>query len=620
MCLSKVKILIAKVLFVISAFGTVIIIPVTVYGTGDSSRHEAVELFNTPLVINEKRTFEQFKKQLGVNRPHSYLTKVANFFCKKTQGQNEIPLKEMNVELTSSEFYDDIAPNEPYVDIEKTKKQEDTADGQQPIVPVANVPQQAGLEPAGGAPPQGGAGVPAPPVEEAKEEHVAPVGRVPAPPAGAGHNPDNGENGAYLEEHAQLAGRGLAPPEPPARGDGVGGDGARGDGGAPPTGRVPAPLVEEAEEEHVPPPAPAVEAAEEVPAPPAEAVPREKVAQVARVTAALAEELLQKQKETVSNIALALNEIIILSHEFANSSIDLRLSDLKHLNNLSPPAAGDEDNIVPKNVWVSGTIGITKYNGQCLLSSYTTRTSATTIGGDLELPNGNIIGGAYNYVLSNFKYQNHTDKVAAHTHVISIYGQTNLSEKLILQGFLSRAFVNVSAKLPVQNQLAKAKFANSSYSSKIVVAYKSKVGKALIIPHIGLKYGGQDIAGYEASFEKQSLSVAATNSRRSSGFIGFEAIMPMKISDTTQVIPGFHMEVEKFLHNKQQKLHMQVMSYPSSKEEILLLEKPTKYNYKIGGTITIKRGSTEIMAVYNYLASNNKYSSHQGSLKLKLSF
>lgn len=348
-------------------------------------------------------------------------------------------------------------------------------------------------------------------------------------------------------------------------------------------------------------------------------VPQEKVAQIAKGTVALAVELLQKQKETVKNIALALNEIILLSHEFANSSIDLRLSDLRHLNNLSPPAADDEDDIVPKNVWVSGTIGITKYNGKCLLSSYTGRTSAATIGGDLELPNGSIIGGAYNYVLSNFEYKNSTEKFTAHTHVIFMYGQTNLSKKLILQGFLSLASSNVFAKLPVQNQLAKAKFANSSYSSKLVVAYKSKVGKPLIIPHIGLKYRGQDIAGYGARFERQSLSVAATNSRRSSG-LGFEVIMPMKISDTTQVIPGLHMEVEKFLHNKQQKLHMQVMSGPSSKEEILLLEKPAKYNYKIGGTITIKRGATEIMAVYNYLASNNKYSSHQGSLKLKLSF
>ncbi|MDD9334495.1 MAG: hypothetical protein PV347_00350 [Rickettsiaceae bacterium] len=122
MCLSKVKILIAKVLFVISALGTVIIIPITVYGTGDSSRHKAVELFNTPLVINGKRALEQFKKHLGVNQPNSYLTNAAKFFRKKTQGQNEFELEELNVEFIPSEFYDDIAPDEPYVDIEKIKK------------------------------------------------------------------------------------------------------------------------------------------------------------------------------------------------------------------------------------------------------------------------------------------------------------------------------------------------------------------------------------------------------------------------------------------------------------------------------------------------------------------
>ncbi|MDD9334494.1 MAG: autotransporter outer membrane beta-barrel domain-containing protein [Rickettsiaceae bacterium] len=461
-------------------------------------------------------------------------------------------------------------------------------------MPVTNVPQQAGLEGVG-------------------------VGHNPAPLLfpNNGVPPARGDAAVGVLLARGDAAAGVAP----ARGDGdagvappAGGAAAppAGEGAAPPVGGEAAPPV-------------GGEAAPPVggeAAPPAEAiVPQDKVEQIARETVALAVELLQKQKETVRNIALALNEIILLSHEFANSSIDLRLSDLRHLNNLSPPAADDEDDIVPKNVWVSGTIGITKYNGKCLLSSYTGRTSAATIGGDLELSNGSIIGGAYNYVLSNFEYKNSTEKFTAHTHVIFMYGQTNLSKKLILQGFLSLASGNVSAKLPVQNQLDKAKFANSSYSSKLVVAYKSKVGKALIIPHIGLKYGGQDIAGYGASFERQSLSVAATNSRRSSGLIGFEVIMPMKISDTTQVIPGLHMEVEKFLHNKQQKSYMQVMSYPSSsREEILLLEKPAKYNYKIGGTITIKRGATEIMAVYNYLASNNKYSSHQGSLKLKLSF
>ncbi|MCC8372233.1 MAG: autotransporter outer membrane beta-barrel domain-containing protein [Rickettsia endosymbiont of Pseudomimeciton antennatum] len=331
--------------------------------------------------------------------------------------------------------------------------------------------------------------------------------------------------------------------------------------------------------------------------------------------------LLQKQKETIRVVTLAVNEIIILSYEFANSTIDLRLTNLRHLNNLTALAAGDEANIVPKNLWISGTIGTAKYNGESMLSGYSGRTSATTIGGDIELSSGSIIGGAYNYVLANFKYKERINKVAAHTHVISIYGQTNLSEKLILQGFISFALGNVSAKLPVQNQLVKAKFTNTSYSKKLLVAYKSRVGTVLITPHIGFKCGWYNIAGYDENFERQSLSVAATNNQRASGVIGFEVIMPLKINNTIQVTPGLHMEAEKFLHNKQQKLRMQIMSGQSNnREEVFLLEEPAKYYYKIGGTINIKRGPTDIMAVYDYLVSNAKYSSHQGSLKLKLSF
>lgn len=52
----------------------------------------------------------------------------------------------MNVDFALSEFRDDIDPDDPYVNIEKIKKQKNTTDEQQPIVLVTNVPQQAGLE------------------------------------------------------------------------------------------------------------------------------------------------------------------------------------------------------------------------------------------------------------------------------------------------------------------------------------------------------------------------------------------------------------------------------------------------------------------------------------------
>ncbi|HJD63943.1 MAG TPA: autotransporter domain-containing protein, partial [Rickettsia endosymbiont of Sericostoma sp.] len=327
---------------------------------------------------------------------------------------------------------------------------------------------------------------------------------------------------------------------------------------------------------------------------------------------ALEQQTVEVQKQVTSATINSVASVF----DFIEQSVQSRF----HQLDLAALASGDEDNIVSKNVWVSGTIGVAKYEGGNILSRYTGRTRAATIGGDIELQGGSIIGGAYNYVISNFKYKNRTDKVAAHAHVISIYGQTNLSDKLILQGVFSFALGNVSAKIPVQKQMAKAKFDNTSYSSKIVVAHKSQFGKVLITPNIGLKHGGYNIAGYNERFEAQSLSVAATNDRRASGIIGFEAVIPIKISDTTQVIPGLHMEGERFLHNKQQKVRMQITSGSNKREEVLLLEKPAKYNYKVGGTITIKRGVTEIMVVYDYLASNNKYSSHQGSIKLRVSF
>ncbi|MDN3030036.1 MAG: autotransporter domain-containing protein [Candidatus Tisiphia sp.] len=126
------------------------------------------------------------------------------------------------------------------------------------------------------------------------------------------------------------------------------------------------------------------------------------------------------QKEIIRNIALAVNEIVILSYEFANSTIDLRLTNLRYLNNLTVLSSGDDVNIVSKNLWISGTIGKAKYNGKSMLNGYTGKISAVTIGEDIELPSGSIIGGAYNYVLSNFKYKNRINKIVVHTHVIPV--------------------------------------------------------------------------------------------------------------------------------------------------------------------------------------------------------
>ncbi len=315
----------------------------------------------------------------------------------------------------------------------------------------------------------------------------------------------------------------------------------------------------------------------------------------------------QEEKQIVQQVVSAAKNSVAFIFDFIECTVEPRLYQLDPMEVIG---AGNEDHVTPKNVWVSGTVGTVKYNGKNLLK-YIGRTNFTTIGADIELANGSIIGGAYNYVTSNFKYKHYNNKSTAHTNVVSIYSQIDLSQKLILQGYLFGAFSNISAKLSTHNQSVKDKFTNSSYSSKLVIVHKLKVNDILLTPRIGFKYSEQN---------DTSFSLSSAKNRRISGLIGLKTFMRLNINDTIQMIPGLHIENEKFLYNRQHALHTQILSGSRGRKEVSTFKEPSKYHYKIGGTLAIKHGPIEIMGVYDYIVSNNKYFNHQGSLRLKMSF
>ncbi len=287
-----------------------------------------------------------------------------------------------------------------------------------------------------------------------------------------------------------------------------------------------------------------------------------------------------------------------------------------------PSGETEEDNGLSKRVWINGAHGISKYNGQHDSAKwYTCRTSAATIGTDVELGNHSIIGIAYNYIKSNFKYKNSIDKAITKTHLVSLYGQGNLTERLILQGFVSLGFGNIYTKSLLRNELIINNIKNKPYNSKVMLAHKTNLGNLLVVPNIALKYGAYNLGSYTQSFDTQSLSVVAGNSnRKTSGSVGIETSIPIQLSNTTILIPGLYAEAEKFFHNKQSILEVSPANSSTNQKQLLLAEKPAKYSYKIGGSMAIKRGIVEIISSYNYLITNKKYSSHQGAIKLKLAF
>ncbi|WP_375327285.1 autotransporter domain-containing protein [Candidatus Tisiphia endosymbiont of Nemotelus uliginosus] len=290
--------------------------------------------------------------------------------------------------------------------------------------------------------------------------------------------------------------------------------------------------------------------------------------------------------------------------------------------NTAAIGSGEEDNSVPKNLWINGNYGISKYDdGTNNRGNYKGRTTVGSIGADIEVRENSIIGLAYNYVRSNFHYKSHRDKVAINTHLLSLYGQGNLTEKLILQGFFSLGFGDIYTTTPFQNQLLKNKIKNKPCSSKVVLAHKSRVGKLVVIPNMAFKYGSYNTGSYTQNFEAQSLSVASNNNKKTSGVIGVGTTLPLQITNTTLLTPGLYVEAEKFFRNKASIFNVTTSSLTAAPtSQLLFAQRPPKYSYKIGGNVTIKHGITEIMTTYDYLATDKKYFSHQGSIKLNLLF
>lgn len=305
-------------------------------------------------------------------------------------------------------------------------------------------------------------------------------------------------------------------------------------------------------------------------------------------------------------------EIPDITHAIVNMIIGTRL-------NLLPTAiagvsAGDESPTAG-NIWISGNYGTSKYTGH---NKYSGKTYAATIGADKVLDNS-VIGIAYNYVISDFKYKNSPDKISARNHLISIYGSRDLSDKILLQAIATVGFGNAHAKSVIQNQTVKSKVKSKiSYSTEVALAYKGKIGKLSLTPKVAIKHGSYGAGSYTQNLEAQSISAAANRSQKTSMVIGLSAHAPIQVNGATIVTTGLHAEVEKALHTKQSKIKISAYNSNGRRRYAISSEKPADYGYKVGGSLSIKNGRMEIVTSYDYLRTNKKYSSHQGSIKLKV--
>jgi outer membrane autotransporter protein len=288
-------------------------------------------------------------------------------------------------------------------------------------------------------------------------------------------------------------------------------------------------------------------------------------------------------------------------------------------------ASGDDNRKI--GVWLSGLYGINKKAKSNSDNGYNGRVVGPTIGKDYDINEDNLIGVAYSYVLGNIKYnKSHGEKIESKNHVLSLYNQSMLSDDLLWNNIFSLSAGNVTKKnahqiSPGVYRIATGNYNTKAFSFESILSYKFGLNNnMMIMPNIGIRAVHYANSSYkEKGAGVQNLHVGYGSGKSFAGIIGAKFMMEHKLSEDILITPSLKFSVENNFINKDTKIKSKFIWMNDYFQSEASEEKPVKLAYNIGAGIMAQHKNTELLLSYN-CHLHKKYQSHQGYLRVKLSF
>ena len=321
--------------------------------------------------------------------------------------------------------------------------------------------------------------------------------------------------------------------------------------------------------------------------------------------------------DTVSSSVTERIDGISPSLSIDNTNTPMQLSDASQVSGVS---AGDYKQMA-KGIWTSGLYGQSTKGGH--ENAYKGKMSGGSAGFDLSPNDTSLVGIAYSNISSRFNYKNTGNKINANTHSVSIYTQQEI-DNLLLRGIFSymrsKINTNIHKGAAGNTEIAKSKFNNNSVSGEVSAGYKiNNTLGFVIMPNIGVRLSHfQDDAYKETGTGVLNLEVEETSSQKLAGIAGIKLAAPRVLDNGMLITPTVNLSMEKYIHSKKAKTQAKFQwmdNYFDSQPK----SKPASMGYNIGTGIAAKRDNLELSANYN-CHIENKYTNHQGALKLKLVF
>ncbi len=285
-------------------------------------------------------------------------------------------------------------------------------------------------------------------------------------------------------------------------------------------------------------------------------------------------------------------------------------------------AAGDTTDRY--GAWVSYSLSSNTQEKRGDRPGYKSRSHGVTIGVDTLISDETVVGVALGYIDTKVRHKdsNLGDTSAIKSKLISLY---SIKEFLNNWYFQAQAVFGESKVnnrelrgTTANREIAHAKFKSKIYAAAAEITYRHLTkNKVLVSPIVGLEYDVIQKSSYkETGTVNQNLDVRKSPQKKLIGYAGLSLSKNYKLHNY-EIVPEVYGVVKHDFKNKE----LNVISKLDGVADPLITRSAqnvaTFYNFGVGITSMVK--NSEINIGYDYYVGQ-KYNSHQGTIKLRLTF
>ncbi|WP_417905482.1 autotransporter outer membrane beta-barrel domain-containing protein [Candidatus Tisiphia endosymbiont of Micropterix aruncella] len=311
-------------------------------------------------------------------------------------------------------------------------------------------------------------------------------------------------------------------------------------------------------------------------------------------------------EDTSSNNIPTGTVISSVVHEIVHRGLVARLNKLFQV----VIAAGDEEDRIQKGLWIDILYGTSKQGSLQNIIGYNNHSYGATIGFNAELDTS-LIGIAYSNLSSIFKYRTNknADKAFIKNHIISLYGQKNLSDRFLLQGVfsMSRNYIIHKFVNSLSNSNLINKFKNNSFHIETILNYNIPTNKKFtLIPNIGIRYDQ-----YLDIISTDTPTVAVSNKLQNifAGILGTRVVFsPKHLSESMTITPELSGSIMYSLNSKGHKVNISQVG--SNNVQHIIVPTQPRISYNLGTSLVVEKQNTKVVLQYN-CQLRKKYQSQQ---------